>query len=378
MSVRIAFLCTYSTPPRTLRMAKILARAGYDVHIIEWDRSGSKPKLERADGITFKRLKLKAGYGLRIFYLIPIWLLFSLIQLMLKNYTLMQPQNLDCLIPAFLVTRFSRRRRIIYDLADFYGHAYLVGFPIISQLASIVERLLIRRVDALILVSERQLLQIGTKNLPKNLVYFYNAPEVDVKTVCRAENRSFSEHELTFDLFYGGILSYDRVRLLVNVINAVKGLPVKVIIAGFGECEGILKSLSESGKQVVFLGRLSHKKLLEYTMKANAILLPYDPRILNCRIGLPNKLFEAMLCESLILAPHGTYMAEIVKKYQAGIVIDYNDVKELRKIIKETINIQRNKISLILQNAKKLFFKKYNPRKMARYYLELVNSLATK
>ena len=59
-----------------------------------------------------------------------------------------------------------------------------------------------------------------------------------------------------FTLFYPGGLGYDRVKLLINVINAVKGLPVKITIAGFGEYENLLRRMSEANEQLVFLGFL--------------------------------------------------------------------------------------------------------------------------
>jgi len=46
MPRKIALLCTFSTVPRTLRMAQLLTDAGNTVHIIEWDRTGLKPRAE--------------------------------------------------------------------------------------------------------------------------------------------------------------------------------------------------------------------------------------------------------------------------------------------------------------------------------------------
>lgn len=359
-------------------MAKLLATNGFIVHIIEWDRSGLKPRIEIKDGIVFKRLRLKASYGLRASYLIPVWVIFSFIQIIVGNYHIVQPQNLDCLIPTFFATKFTKRKKIIYDMADFYSDAYVVNIPIISLICSLLEKLLIRRVDAIILVSERQVLQIGATNLPKKVVLFYNTPDASFIKSNYHENLKKRENKSALSLFYAGILSYDRVKLLMNVINAIIGLPVKIIIAGFGEYKDLLRKLGEVNKQLVFLGYLDHEKVMEFTTRADIVLLPYDPSYINNKIGLPSKFFEAMACRTLVLAPKNTYMGEIAARERIGIVVDYNNQAEIRYAIESIIASKRDDLQLFTENAKKLYVERFNPQKINIKYLNLVKYFVSK
>ena len=377
MATKIALLCTFSTVPRTLRMAKALYNAGYEVSIIEWDRSGLKPRTEIKNGIVFKRLKLKAAYGLQVFYLIPFWFVFVFTHLLVGDYHIVQPQNLDCLIPTLLATKLiKRKRRIIYDLADFYSDAYVVTVPVIRWLCAFLERLLIRRVDAVILVSDRQVLQIKARNLPERVILFYNIPD-DIYASCN--NDTYIEKEANrneFTLFYAGILSRDRVSLLMNVIKAVKGLQAKIVIAGFGEKEDLLRRLSEVNKQLVFLGYLDHDRVMGLMKKMDIILLPYDTCYINNIVGLPNKFFEAMVSGCLILAPRGTYMGEIVES-GIGITVNYKDPAEIRQVLKSLMNTEKRVIRQLKENAKRFYIEKFNPRKMYMEYLRLVRSLVS-
>jgi glycosyltransferase involved in cell wall biosynthesis len=252
----------------------------------------------------------------------------------------------------------------------------VTNVPIISWLSGLLEKLLIRRTDALILQSERQILQVETRNLPEKTIFFYNAPSSSFKIGIHDKRLADSEDEGVFTLFYPGELSHDRVKLLVNVINAVKGLPVRIVIAGFGEYEGLLRRYSEDNEQLAFLGYLDHQKVMELTEKADLILLTYDPSYANNRIGLPNKLFEAMACGSLILAPHGTYMGEVVEKEKIGMIVDYNDPAEIRRVMKSIIERGGETIQLLRENAKRLYIEKYNPEKLDRRYLKTIKSLA--
>ena len=378
MTYKIALLCKYSTVPRTLRMAKILANAGYIVHIIEWDRMGLKPKIEIKNGIVFKRLSLKSDYGLRSFYLIPVWTIFAFIQIMIGNYHIIQPQNLDCMVPTFFSTRLVKSARVIYDLADFYRDAYVTGVPIVSLISGLLEKLLIRRADALILVSERQVLQVEARNLPEKVMLFYNTPDVNFRISIDDSRFINKENGTMFTLFYPGELNYDKVKLLMNVIEAVKGLPVKIVIAGFGKYGGLLRRLSEANKQLIFLGYLDHQEVMGLYKRADLILLPYDPSYINNRIGLPNKLFEAMACGSLILAPHNTYMGEIVEREKIGKVVDFSNATEIRRALESVIRSEMNAIQLFKQNARRLYIEKFNPQKINTKYLRIVESLVSK
>jgi glycosyltransferase involved in cell wall biosynthesis len=376
MPYKIALLCTFSTVPRTLRMARLLVDAGYSVHIIEWDRTGLKPRIETKNGIVFKRLKLAADFGLSTFYLMPIWLSFAFIHLFTGNYDLVQPQNLDCLVPASISVRLIRHGHIIYDLADFYKDAYVSNIPIVRTLFAILEKLLIRKTEALILTSERQISQVEAKNLPQNLILFYNMPlpfvvqSIDDETINKNSGALFS-------LFYAGALAFDRVNLLMNLINAVHDLPAKLVVAGFGEYQDLLQHLSKNNRQLVFLGRLNHGEIMKLTKKADLIVLPYDPHYICNKVGLPNKLFEAMSCGVSVLASCSTYMGEIVKKERIGVLVDYSNAKQLRFVIKSLIR-ERNNLQLFGKNARKLYAEKFEPRKMCTRYIRLVEKIISK
>jgi len=377
MTHKIAFVCKFTDVPRSLRMSKTLVNAGYTVHMIEWDRMGIKPRTEVKNGIIFKRLKLKSPYSFRSLHLFPIWLVYAFIQLIIGNYDMIQPQNLDCMIPAFFSTKLAKRARIIYDLADFYKDAYLIGMPIVGSSAALLERLLIRTSDALILSSERAILQVEEKNLPEKRMMFYNSPDVDFEVNVNEKSLPNKTNRSKLTLFYPGLLNYDRVKPLIKVIKSVENLPVKIVIAGFGEYEDLVRRLSKTNRQLTFLGYLSHKETLELGKRADLMLLTYDPSYINNRIGLPNKLFEAMACGNLILAPRGTYMGEIVVREKIGIVVNYNDPNEIRQVVESLVDRGEKEIQLSRTHAKRLYLEKYNPQAMNREYLRIVENLVS-
>ena len=374
MGKKVAFFCTSDTRPRTLNMARILAKAGFRVTVIEWDRTGEKAKMEEKEGIKFKRLKLKAGYGLAIFPLFPFWAFFIFVETVYGHYSILQPQNLDCLIPTFIAAlslKPFRGTKIVYDLADFYADAYVPRIRVLSWVSSFLERLLVRCLDATILVSERQVLQVGPRNLSKKVIVFYNFPSVN-------HLRTYIDHDEKSKkllLLYAGTFGPDRVTPLINVAKAIRNLPVKFLIAGFGEFEDLVVQLCETHREIVFLGKLNHEKVMEFTEEADVILLPYESINMNCRIALACKFFEAIAVGKLMLAPYDTYMGDIVAKEEIGILVDYHDSKDIRAKIKSILYGDKEVIGSFSRNARRLYKKRFDSNKIAHRYLELVQSL---
>lgn len=356
--MRIALLATHSTVPRTFRMATVLSQAGYDVHLIEWDRECERSVAEVKQGVTIIRFRLRAPYGITLFPFIGIWMFFIFIYLLVHKFDIVQPQNLDNLIPAWFTSKI-RHFKIIYDLADFYGNAYLRNMSIISKLSAFIERKLTKFVDALIVVSEKVITHVGKENLPAKYAIIYNSPEVGSYV-----DRKAKEHEVSanysFTLFYAGILPTEKVRLLLNVIRAVQfDQDVGILIAGFGIAEKVIRNMASRNRNVIFLGKIEYEEVLRLTLKSDLSILPYDSRVLNNQISLPNKLFEAMMCGCPVIAPSNTYMGHIASTNGFGISVNFHDIEDIRHAI-SLLKGNKSLLNTMSQAASKAYREKYS------------------
>jgi len=96
----------------------------------------------------------------------------------------------------------------------------------------------------------------------------------------------------------------------------------------------------------------------------------YDPNIPNNRYASPNKLFEAMMCNKAILVNDDTSMAQIVKNYNCGLIIPYNDVRacsEAILILKNDVQLRQ----LMGNNGRMAYDKEYNWGSMERKLISL-------
>jgi hypothetical protein len=174
MRPKILMISTVARTPRVQRIANTYALK-YDVMILEWDRESKLPKCELLNSIKVHRFKLKAPFGGRLIFKLPIWTIYLIIFCLRKNYDVIIPQNLDSLMPIWGIAKL-KRGKIIYDIADFYSDAYIpVRMPIIKKIVAATERFFIKRVDATIIVNESISEQLGTIE-QNNTSIFYNSP----------------------------------------------------------------------------------------------------------------------------------------------------------------------------------------------------------
>jgi glycosyltransferase involved in cell wall biosynthesis len=85
-----------------------------------------------------------------------------------------------------------------------------------------------------------------------------------------------------------------------------------------------------------------------------------------------NKLFEAMMCGIPIITNVAT---EIVNETQCGIIVDYNDIDQIRDAIvslRDNSNLRKR----LGENGRKAFLQKYNwsvmEQKLFKIYQELL------
>ncbi|MEM3365460.1 MAG: glycosyltransferase family 4 protein [Candidatus Methanomethyliaceae archaeon] len=369
MTAKVLLIADYAGCPRIWKMAEILVEAGYKVHILEWDRDSCLQQFVWIDKILAYRFRMKASYGWKLIYLLPIWWCYLAVFCLVKNFDIVQPQNLDNLIPIWLLSRI-KRYRIVYDIADFYADAYVpVTASLLRKAIRSFELFLIRAVDATIIVDECRLKQIGFK--PRNLYIIYNSPPDVYSKLSSKEDALFMRS--SFRIFYGG--GIEDGRGLYHLVECCQHFSdVTLIIAGFGSLERHFVNFIKGKKNVVFLGRIPYTQVLNWSMKCDCIVALYDPRIPNMVYASPNKMFEAMMCGKPIIVTAGTNMAEIVLREKCGLVVKFGNVNELRKAITTLKNNWDLAISLG-NNGRNAYLKKYSWRFMGERLVQLYGLL---
>lgn len=314
--------------PRVEKEAKALVYAGYEVQALGWDRGAVLPLFEDQYGFKIHRLHIRAKFGdglgnLPALLRWQIGLLFWLIRNH-KTYESIHACDFDTILPS-LIAKLLFRKKVVYDIFDFYA-AHLRRTPTwIKSLIRKVDYWAISKADAVILVDESRREQIQGSR-PIKLVIIYNSPE-DIHTGLLPNRKAFPMGT-NFHLAYIGLLQVERG--LFEMLRVLKLHPQwALVLAGFGGDEKEIFAMCTELSNVKFLGRIPYETALQLSLAADVLFATYDPSIPNHRYSSPNKVFESMMLGKPIVVCKDTNMDRIIEEAECGVVIPYGDMHAL-------------------------------------------------
>ena len=315
---------------RASKIARTLISGGYYVIFLGWDRGSKaieKEQWEKKDHIKEIKLRLKAPIGTKIVLFYPIWWCFVFLALMTEKWDIAYAINLESIPPAVIAGKL-KGRPVIYDNLDSWED-YLPLPNAIRKISIKIDRIFMQLVSSVILADEMQVEEMG--GIPNSKVVAVYDSQEDVTNVALKDNRSSKK----FTLFYAGGLSSARALNLDKAFNAVKSLEgVKLVIAGYGDLVNEIKRLSrEFPEKIQFIGSISHEEVLRRTTEADLLFVFRSPRVLANKYICGSKLLETMMCGRPILVNQGTSTANKVGEENCGLVVDANNVEEIKEAI---------------------------------------------
>lgn len=352
---------------RIIKIAKTLTEKGYDVEILTWDRTKKKQKKEYINGYKVHNFRFKVPNSC-IWVLIPcymVWWVYVFFYLLMNNADGCHPLSLYSVIPV-LPVKLIKKSVVIYDLTDFAADSF--NYPkFIRQFLAWLENFCLKFVDGVIIVDEHRKKQINMSNV-KNSAIVMNCP-TDVINKFKPQKKREK-----FTIYYGGwIIETRGLRYICESIRDIEN--IELIIAGFGPDEAKLRSIFGAQSNIQFVGLLSKEESLRQTYNADVIFAFYNPKIPINRLASPNKLFDAMMCGTPILAnSEALPVAEVINKENCGLIVPYENIQGIRDAIlklKEDSNL-RTKMG---ENGRKAFEREYNWMVMERRLIALYDQI---
>lgn len=248
----------------------------------------------------------------------------------------------------------------------------IIGFPIVltfhgqfnnkyaRNIMRILAPMVYRFTDKIIVETSRDKIYLNKLKVPENKMelFFYDGVKRE-KYKCETLRAPVSilgtEKPIRF-IFVGALSSsrpYKGYNLLLDLfvnINRAEIFPTPVLtIVGGGDMYMPLQEKAKDLKNVHFTGFLKDEELIKAICSSDILILPS----MSDGEGLGKVVFEAVSCGKPALVSKFAGAAELIRRYDAGIVFDPYDMTEAIKIIR-MLNLNRDLLTEFSRNGERM------------------------
>ena len=356
---------------RVPKEIKALNRAGYKVTLLCWDREcKDTPPLQKHGEDDFRevRIRLRAPWGAKILLFLPMWWCVSFFHLMLTRWDIVDAVNFDCIIPS-VISGILKRKPVVYEIQETYEDRVVLP-RIVRYFFIYVDRLFMRMAAAVILADEAQSVELG--GIPNSrVVAVYDSPPDFFNKI----NVTHPEND-RFIIFQASALYRKRQLNLDKLVSAVKGIEnVKLIIAGYGDqVQEIEQWCHQMPDKMEFIGWIEYRETLERSKEADLLFEIRSSSVPQHKYICGGKLIQAMMCGKPFLANRRTSTAVKVCQENCGLVVDANNIEEIKKAIIK-LRDDPKLCQELGANARKAYEQRYSWERMEQRLIALYQEL---
>ncbi len=314
---------------RVLKIAEVIRSLNAEVTIIGRVTTGCanpeiKPFRTLRFRMLFRRKFLFYGFfNIRLFF-----------HLLLHSYDLLVSNDLDTLLPNYLIARL-KKIPLVYD-----SHEYFTGVPEIQHKPFVkwvwltIEKKIFPHLKYIMTVSDSISDQYFKEYGIRPLVVRNCARTVNHLVPQSRKEIGVPDNHL-FLIYQGAGINVDRgAEELIDAIEKTEG--VFLLIAGSGDVLSSLKnkvSYSGAGSCIRFIPKMAWEELMRFTKSADAGLTLDKKNNPNYEYSLPNKLFDYISAGLPVIASDLTEIRKIVTENGIGILIPEVNPEEISQAI---------------------------------------------
>lgn len=313
------------TDQRVDRTCNTLVSLGFDVTLVGRRKKNSYLLPKRNYGMFRFSMLFEKGplfyafFNVRLFF----FLLFKKTDLLFAN-------DLDTLLPNYLVSRI-RKIPLVYDSHEYFtGVPELTGRPMVQKIWKSIERAIFPKLKAVITVNQ-SIADLYRTEYHKELTIVRNIPETRPLNNIKNRNELNLPENKKIMILQGSGINIQRGS--EEAVEAVKYIEnACLLIVGDGDVLPLLKKYVAENKmedKVIFIPKQSPENLIHYTANANlGLTLDKDTNI-NYRFSLPNKLFDYIHAGVPVLASPLVEIQKIITEYNIGCCIENHNPKHI-------------------------------------------------
>ena len=319
------------TDQRMDKMSLFLHKKGFDVTLVG-RCYGDSPVLEKRPYKT-KRLRLLFRKGSIFYAEYTIRLLFYLL---FKKCDLLVANDLDTLLPNYLVSKW-RKKPLVYDSHEYFcGELSVVSKPISYKVWHGIEKFCFPKLKTVITVSQ-SIVDQYEKEYGIRPYLVRNIPPAATPLVTATRQSLQMPDDKTVLLLQGSGINEGRGG--EEIVQAMQYLPdCHLFIVGNGTVLPQLKRMSAEMNlqdRITFVPRQTPENLFNYTSLADMGMAIDTDQSANLRFSLPNKIFDYIKAGLPMVVSNLVERARIVRQYKVGTIAESVTPEALAAAVKE-------------------------------------------
>ncbi len=327
---RVAMILSnaFQPDPRVAREAGGLARAGYELTVVCWDREGSLAAHETRDGYRVERVQhIRTRYGSgprQIFYTPRFWSAAARSVAALKP-AVIHCHDLDTLAAGWWLKR-RLGTRLVYDAHEDYPALMSLYLPSpMVRVLSWLERRLLGRVDCAITASTVFADKLRNWGLAR-VVTIGNYAALDPFDRVAASDVLDERQHLGLapnDYVVAYVGGFTRNRVLLPLIEAARSLKdVQVLLWGDGHQRAVVEAAAAGLPNVRYLGWLPAGRVPLISRLADVVYYCLVPNYPGAVYNAPNTLSHTMAAGRPIIANDVGDLGRVVRETGCGLLLD--------------------------------------------------------
>ncbi len=336
------------TDQRVKKTCTTLGSMGFEILLVG-RRLHDSPPMEVRD-YPVRRMKLLFEKGPAFYTCFQLRLFFFLL---FRKTDILWSNDLDTLLPNFLVSRL-KKIPLVYDSHEYFtGVPELLDSPVKRKIWKSVERWIFPRLQDVFTVNG-SIARLYENEYGLRPVVVRNVPPARITPYGQSRKAlGLPEDKHILILQGSGINMHRGAEEMTEAMQYIHG--AILLIVGNGD---VLKTLKRTviekhlEDKVIFLPRQPYEKLMQYTAVADmGLTLDKDTNI-NYRLSLPNKIFDYLHAGIPVLASRLPEIQKIIETYNVGDFIPGHEPGQIAKKVNEIFS-HPERLMLWKQHTKK-------------------------
>lgn len=348
-------LTEFKNESRVLKQADSILKYGIakKVYIASLGSNALKNKKEYSKNLILNRFNLKSRkIGHSIFIKIIKYIeFFFKVTLFYKNKNIkIISIHSIALFPLGIFLKYFYNSKLVYDTHELETETNgLQGMR--KKIVKFMEKHLIKQCDLIFVVSENIADWYANEYKIKRPIVIKNAPKLfEQKNTNYFRKNLNIKSDAIIVLYQGGLSKGRSINLLLDTFKSRVDTQIVIVFMGYGELEKKIQETSLNYKNIFFHPAVSPNLLLEYTASADIGISFIENTCLSYYYCLPNKLFEYAMVSLPVIVSNMKEMAEVIRRYDMGIVVKENTSKALNKAIDK---ILKSDLEIMKKNARR-------------------------